>query len=52
MIFSWAGCHNWYQSDYMHQSLISNLMVSEQLLDMLCIAYKKVVVVKFKIKFL
>jgi hypothetical protein len=25
MVFSWAGCHSWYQSDYMHQSLINNL---------------------------
>jgi hypothetical protein len=24
-VFSWAGCHSWYQSDYMHQSLINNL---------------------------
>jgi hypothetical protein len=25
MIFSWAGCHSWYQSDYIHQSLSNNL---------------------------
>jgi hypothetical protein len=23
-VFSWAGCHSWYQSDFMHQSLINN----------------------------
>jgi hypothetical protein len=25
MVFSWAGCHSWYQSDCMHQSLVNNL---------------------------
>jgi hypothetical protein len=24
-VFSWAGCHSWYQSDYMHQSFINSL---------------------------
>jgi hypothetical protein len=24
-VFFWAGCHSWYQSDYMYQSLINNL---------------------------
>jgi hypothetical protein len=24
-LFAWAGCHNWYQSGYMHWSLINNL---------------------------
>jgi hypothetical protein len=24
-VLSWVGCHSWYQSDYMHQSLINNL---------------------------
>jgi hypothetical protein len=24
-VFFWAGCHSWYQSDYMHQSLSNNL---------------------------
>jgi hypothetical protein len=24
MVSSWAGCHSWYQSNYMHQSLINN----------------------------
>jgi hypothetical protein len=24
-VFSWAGCHSWYQSNYMHRRLINNL---------------------------
>jgi hypothetical protein len=24
-VFFWAGCHSWYQSDYMHQSSVNNL---------------------------
>jgi hypothetical protein len=24
-VFSWAHCHSWYHSDYMHRSLINNL---------------------------
>jgi hypothetical protein len=25
MVFFWAGCHSWYQSNYMHRRLINNL---------------------------
>jgi hypothetical protein len=30
-VFSWASCHSWYQSNYIHRRLINNLITGFQI---------------------